>query len=355
MSLLGRRASPLILCANNGQRQVSAHSSSAQTMDATTTKLAHRFKALRTGTIRKVTVYVVGVTSAQSLTVGLQDVDLTTGNPDGTFDASGTIGTPAAATYYEVDFGGSGKAVTAGDHIAVVVEWTGTTGTLTMSLAGNAHSTQSVRTTYASAAWSRNANAQGSLWCVCEYDDGIMAFCDLRIGTTGAATFATVSSSTTPDECGLKFTPAFNMECLGFFVQLGTVGTTNPQFKLYDANDVVLASGTIDKDVFNNTVNSGPCDSIILSAPIILKEGNVYRLVASPSDTQSFRQYYDTTPSAAFNTWYCGYVDQACWTERTDAGAWTDTTTRMPRSVAVLVAPFSGVMMGAGMRGGFNG
>jgi len=319
-------------------------------LDGTTIRVGAQFRALRAGTIKKVVFFIGTVTSAQSLTAGLQDMDLTTGMPDGTFDASGTVAVPAANTFYEIDFGGSGKIVARNDLVAFVLQWTSTTGSLTYERGGNGPNYWSPLFTYV-ASWAKAQSA--TIWFYIEYDDGVVDFVGNSPIIKPADTVSiTVSSATTPDEIGVRFIPSTNWLVQGFHAQLTNIGATDPRFKLYDANDNELFSQVMDKDVcIGGAGNTGYASNAVLSAPLELKAGQVYRFVTSPSDTQNYRVYYNQhIYNLAHATFLAQYCDSAQYTARTDGGAWTDTPTRLP--VMGLIFEDLGLQSGRGIKTG---
>lgn len=318
-------------------------------LDGTTTKVAVHFRAMRAGTIKKVLFRTGTVTTAQSLTAGLQDVDPSTGNPDGTFDASGTVASPAANTYYELDFGGSGKSVSRNDLVAFVLEWTSTTGSLQYERCGNQINYWSPLMTYAGS-WTKTYGS-ATVWCCVEYDDGVMDFIGFQV-KPASITSITISSSTTPDEVGVRFVPSFNWLVQAFHAQMTNIGGTDPRFKLYDANNAELFSLTMDKDTSIGGAGNGGLSSVrVLAASMELRAGSVYRLVASPSDTASFRVYYNANVyNLAHATLLAGYCDSAQYTSRVDGGSWTEDPTRLP-SMGMIFEPL-GDVFGRGIRTG---
>jgi hypothetical protein len=132
------------------------------------------------------------------------------------------------------------------------------------------------------------------------------------------------ASNTTPDERGLRFQVPFACE-----MDLAWVGIdvdANCDIKLYDASDVVLKTWNLDSDrrfATNWYIGYLPTDPIALAANV------TYRLTALPTTTTNvaFRDF-DVSTNA-----HLGGIEggiEMYHTQRTDAGAWTDTTTKRP-------------------------
>ena len=101
-------------------------SAAVHTLDAAGEKLGFIFSVGKTGNISKLVIRCGAVTTAETLKLSLQDVDLSTGEPDETEDQSGTF-TPVVNDWVEVTLGSS-RAVTVGDLLAVVIEFDSTVG-----------------------------------------------------------------------------------------------------------------------------------------------------------------------------------------------------------------------------------
>jgi hypothetical protein len=140
-------------------------------------------------------------------------------------------------------------------------------------------------------------------------------------------TFLTVRSNTTPDEVGCLFSVPANMTCCGaklYALNIGWGAAATADIVLYDASSNVLASNTIsDKDfVDDSTPVSVFWDSVNLTA------NTNYRLIVKPTtaatgDIIVAKWAFESTAAMAYVP--CGTTWQ--WTQRTDAGAWSETNT----------------------------
>lgn len=147
---------------------------------------------------------------------------------------------------------------------------------------------------------------------------------------TSITTFVNVTTATTPDEVGAKFTLPGAMTCTGAIVGIARTGygsAATVDVILYNAAGSVLASTTVsDKDVLDNAdyVN-------VYWDPVNLSAATDYRLVVKPTTAVNGSitvTKYSVESVAARAMWPAGEVWQ--WTERTDAGAWTETSTAIP-------------------------
>lgn len=149
---------------------------------------------------------------------------------------------------------------------------------------------------------------------------------------------ASIHDGSTPDEAGLIFTlPAewgYTYQIVGVNtgIRFGTAGQT-VRMRLYDSDgSTVLQTIDIDSDNTRAASVSG-CfaeyyfDEATLST---LNFGSTYRITFTVTAASGgvIIPYY-TLPSSTYLTSF-PLSDNAYWTQRTDAGAWTDTNTRRP-------------------------
>jgi hypothetical protein len=160
-----------------------------------------------------------------------------------------------------------------------------------------------------------------------KYNDGSIYGFALTSVTTYVAG---ITSGTTPDEVGAKFQVPAAMTCTGARLGCNRTGygsAATMDVVLYSAADGVLASTTVsDKDFLDvqDYVNVH-WDAVNLSA------ATDYRLIIKPTTATNGGvtvTKWSVESTAARNMWPAG--DSWHWTERTDAGAWTDTTTAIP-------------------------
>lgn len=179
-------------------------------------------------------------------------------------------------------------------------------------------------------AWTKSA---GTPCCTIHYDDGT------RYQPRGCmavrnATTQTINSTTTPDEVGIKFSLPFKATIRGILAAFAGSATAAMTIKLYDASDNLLASlvlGTIQK----SATTSIALKSYEFTSSYTVDKNTVYRVTFLPTNNTNWTvEYIDADSTTWVDTWILG--QNYIWTERTDAGAWTDTTTKR-LSLALIV------------------
>lgn len=328
-------------------------------MTAAGHKAAFIFQVPKTGNIAKVGIRVGTVTSAQTLKISLQGVDAS-GFPDGTImssgNAYGTQASPATDTFYLVTLT-SAAAVTLSNHIAVVVEWSGTAGNL--QITGIQFGATTIHSGYGvlyTASWAKQLQIP---CCALEYDDGSYGG-----GTTypASAMGSTIfNSGSTPDERGLYFQVPFPCRAVGaggYFQHNGASNTY--QMVLYDSDgSTVLA--TASPTAIAVATNDYGHHFWLFSATTNLSKDTWYRLVIKPTSVNGATIVDWTLPTGSgANIMDSLPLGQKCYkTSRTDAGAWTQDSAIRPQLCILLNAFDDGVGGGSGgpvsgnMRGGF--
>lgn len=317
---------------------------------------SHRWAVLtsieKTGTIERVHFEVGAVLSTFTARISLQDVTSgthgPTQDPDGTQDQF----VDRVITTSTDDFaflsvgpltnnglsGGTRRSVTAGDVIAIVVEVQSGTPNTTITYLddaafanGSGHVIHTPKiTTFDGSSWT--GFSEGLPLCLIEYDDGtfhrgnIMPY-DLSVRVENASPAPLnfdIGLNTTPDEIGIRFIPEATIQVIGGW-SFGR--TQDTKIVLYDEADTELTSvdtgeygGTMDQYNFHH-----------FPTPVTLQKGNVYRLT---------HRYLNPTADPgpwAFTVSANNVLDslsggvEMYWTERTNAGAWTDVTTQRPQ------------------------
>lgn len=292
-------------------------------IDAAGEKFACIFQVPKTGNITKIGFRTVAVTSSQTLRVGLET--LSSGNPSGTQYGGSAVGTqaaPAANTYYEVTLA-TPAAATRGDIVAIVIQFNSTVGNLNIASAGTTGSHLMPYTSLFTASWSKSVN--GGMHSV-GYDDGTYGDCFLI--PASAVTQTTFNSSSTPDERALKFKLPFPASMSGVYARMGSASGGNPQWVLYDSDGTtVLQTLSITQNTLQGTGND--FGKYRFAASVALKANTYYYLSLKPGSTTNVSLYDMTVQSAAMLGGHLGGADFHLAT-RTDAGAWTATTTIRP-------------------------
>jgi hypothetical protein len=298
-------------------------------LDAAGEKTAFMVQVPKTGSIRRIGVQIDTVVTATDTDFRLETIDATTGNPTGTLFGTTTNGTVLAAA---ITTGGfpyatltADASVTKGDKLAVVFVPTGTPNYSISGVPIDALQNWLFPYTkeFAAAAWGAPASAILPTVAI-EYSDGTYAY--IPSVFPGLASSAVFNSGSTPDERGLKFKFPASVRLSGAWLMVDDDGDYD--LVLYDSDGTtVLASLSNDKDVSGATVTSTAL--YLFSSSITLLANTFYRLVVKPTSVTNLRTVWITVTSASI-------LDQTAggqnfhWTERTDAGSWTDDTVKKP-------------------------
>ena len=320
---------------------------STQTIDASGEKSGAIGQPKKEGNITSVHWATGNVTTGGTVDVRIETFNSATGFPSGTLwstttNGSHVVGAGDDNVWLETALT-SAAAVTFDDIICVIVV-AGSPGNI-----NHACHAQTGHTGGASAfprgvlyttSWS-----SGSVTPVfyLEYDDGeIVPFFNAAHAITPGA-LVTINTGTTPDEIGNYFTNQ-----IAGYVSGGVVGNTLTSAAatfdliLYDGSNNVLASAS----TVNNIASTGyGTKTLIFTTPVQVGYGDTLRLVIKPTTANNSDIYASIIPSDA-----CIGVMGAgcCRTHRTNAGAWTETTTE----IITIMPVYSGFDDGAGSGGG---
>lgn len=248
-------------------------------------------------TLQNVHFNLTDVTSAQSITVTLQDVD-SSGFPDGTADQTATVATPA--TGWNLATMGANRTVAAGDRLAVRFAWTSTAGSITFTT-GNVSTYvitkqgHSFLSKYSSSAWAQNAMLPiVGLECS---DGTFMPVNELVEPATGA--LVDFSSSSNPDEIGNRIQVPFGAKACGV-TWYGRFTNTSAaaDLVLYDASMNSLASCSMSGASTYSATGVYP-RSCYFSSQQTLAANTTYYLMIKPTTTNTVRHYNMTFPETA--------------------------------------------------------
>lgn len=324
-------------------------------IDASGEKAAFMFHVPQTGTLDKAELHLYNVTlnGASALRISFQDVNLATGFPDGTQDqfrnitgiSDGWIA-PGLMTSDGTD-GGTKRSVTRGDLLAIVLEYqTFTAGDSVQWAALYSGSPSAPFNIFPAAAlFTASWASYGNFPCVClKYSDGSyvgIADCCIPVSALNTNTY---NSGSTPDERALYFQFPAKVKVMGAWVRCDIDGDAD--VVLYDSDgSSVLASRSFDKDVRMYTAGSNLfCP---FSADVELAASTNYRLSLKPTTTTSVTMYDFDVASAAILDAYPGGQNWHSST-RTDAGSWTQVTTKRPHMGLIVRAIDDGVGGGGG-------
>lgn len=318
-------------------------------IDGSTEKVAAVFVVPRTGTLSGVELLLGTVSQAPSNGVkfSFQDVDLSTGNPDGSADqyrvvTSGISSSAWLASGVMDDAGtGSGnkRSVTRGQILSLVMEFQSFNASdsvrwaIFSTIATNPGHFPFVALNTGS--WAKNTVVP---IIVLKYDDNTYEQITFPLGPPPIKTITSLSyasDNVTQDEAGMRFIPASRMTVSGVWAAVDA--DENCDLILYDASNNVLGSFSVDKDVRRTT--TGGVFVGLFSSDVELTPGNTYRISIKPTTTTNIALSYYTVDSADILN--ATQVDSSWqWTQRVDAGAWSDTATQRPFA-GLVVSKFS--------------
>lgn len=318
---------------------------SVTTLNASGNKYAMLFQAPKTGSIHKIGFMTGTVTAAVDTDLRLETIDMTTGFPSGSLQGTNTNVTILAAsiTATTVIIGTltADASVTQGDYLAVVVTPSGSPNYQvrrnSIQISSNAWPSGAQNT---SATWFGSASEQ-VFWV--EYSDGTYGYMPIAWPMSAVNTH-TFNSGSTPDERGLKFKVAGPIRVRGIWI-LGDFDN-NADAVLYDSDGTtVLATLTIDKDLRGGATSPGN-NQLIFASSVTLSGATFYRLVIKPGASNVVVYSFTATSAAALDERPGG--QNFHYTQRTDAGAWTDTTTQVPYMGLIIDGIDDGVSAGGG-------
>lgn len=280
--------------------------------------------------------------------------------PTGTLWAANTNATVASGsitsnTSIEVTLTAA-AAVTKGDIIALVIAPTGTPNYIIRQTVGLSNYWRQFpyRLSYTTAWIKFQTDGWGAFGI--RYDTG--AWPSMGAQTVLPATIASaisVNTTTSPDELGNLFQFSQGLRVAGFWLDVDLDGDAD--VVLYDSDgSTPLLTKSLDKDVRGTTFGDPIVQEFDTTAD--LAANTSYRLAIKPTTITTCRMYVVTLGAAAMVQ---NLANTATYqrTERTDAGAWTETATQMV-SMGLLIDGIedggSGGIGGAGkIRGGLVG
>lgn len=309
-------------------------------IDASTEKAAIIFRASKAGTISGVMIICGSTTQTpvSAMTIRLETVSATDGYPTGTLidsaganDAKGTFTFTASTTVLATI--STPPTVAIGDIIAIVVGYSSFNSGENANFGFQAYLTaNNTGMPYSAAyigigpAWQKGGGTVYPPNFALVYGDGSIITPSGAGYAWNSVTEVTHSSSSSPDEYGNKFRLPFNARVVGswgFFRKDGDYTVT-----LYDSDGTTaLRTLSMDKDVVGTPVSQV---ALYFSTPVTLTKDTWYRITWYPNTTTSCRTWHfnvsDVGGYEGMDAAPCG--SDMHLTKRTDAGAWTDTTTQ---------------------------
>lgn len=301
-------------------------------LNASAEKFAMVFRVPKTGTLHKATSRLGTVTVADDLKVSLQDVDATTGAPNGTPDQYRTIssGSLSSNSFIQTGIitnngsdGGIARSVTIDQVLACVFEFNSyVSGDLNFEGVALTESRNGGRGSsyinHYTSAWAKDITCAPML--TLEYSDGSVeivegAYPPMAFGTTA---FNSGSGST---RYGNYFTLAVPMRCCGLWASGDMDGDFD--LKLYAADgSTVLGSGSFDKD---NRATTGYTVHRCRFANVDLAAATAYRVAVVPtSGTSDTFPYFDVRAQLELDALGGGQVMYST----AYSGSWAQTVTR---------------------------
>lgn len=306
-------------------------------MDAAAEKVALIFRCPKAGTLDKFEFRTGNSTQPPSngLKVSFQDVDPATGDPDGTADqfrvvtgiSANTWTVPGLITSDGTDTG-TKRTVAKGDLIACVIEFQSFVASDSVNIAGLAVGTspQSVYGGFPyadqfTAVWAKQSDGFA---IGLKYDDGTYGWVPNNYPFTALNNVA-FNSGSTPDERGLKFRIPFPARLSSVLVRLDPDNACD--LVVYDSDGTsVLATVAIDPDIRGAANNANI--QVPLPSPVSLLASTFYRIVLKPGASSINMPDMDANSAALLDGMDGG--QDFHYTQRTNAGAWTDTTAKRP-------------------------
>lgn len=315
------------------------------TLDAASESAGFVVKAPRTGTIDRViySLMTVSVTSGPlNFDARLETVNAATGLPTGTLLGTDSNGTDAIADTDDNDQREitltTGVAVTVGDVFAflLVAPGSGTFNVQLATLGGDV----AIDDPYGV---SNGAKTNRGPVLGFRYSDGEYW---APPSSWPVEVFATpaVNTGTTPDEVGNRFTFPMPIRINAVSIWMDPAASTSFTLKVIDSGGSTLYTKAIDGDINFNQ------DDGVIEVPISdldFDANEMFRVTCTPDGATSMDFHYFDVESASYMDMFSGGQNVHA-THRTDAGAWTDTTTRR-YMISVGVCAFDD---GAGAGGG---
>jgi hypothetical protein len=325
----------------------SAAFSAVGVIDANDEKVAFVVLLQKAGDISTVHFRTGTVTTGDDVLVRLETVDQTTGDPTGTLWGTTTSATVTVAdgdddtwmvatltTDATIASGDVGKPIA----IVIAAPAAGFIGSMEIDQVGGGYFI-SGRTDYDNASWVKEYTGSwsddGYLYNEAAairlgYDDGSFAYIQNSYAGDENPSSVTFDVDSTPDEIGIKIRFPYSFQACGVWLS-STYIRDDTAVKVYNDSDVEQMTlpnwyrGWSARDVNYKGV------AFVYGDTFTVLADTWYRITWQPttSDGSSLRAYY--IPQATDAHWACWGLDQADykWTERTDAGSWTDRDDRL--------------------------
>lgn len=311
---------------------------SVLTLDGTGDRLAVIFQAPKTGNIAAIGFVTRTVIIGDLVDVRLETVDVASpGNPSGTLVAVNANGILTVLStddnkYLEQAFTAACPVVQGTPLYAAVLSAATFAGSGNIDIAylagADTANTFHLPYTRQNASGSYTEQSLRPLCLVIKYDDGTYAHIGGGHYPVKALNTVTFNSGSTPNTRGLKFTMPFTTRVRGIWMAVNfTTNAAMVDVILYDALDNIIDTITLDTDQVGVTSGSR-VHRLIWPAVHTLTTGAVYRAVFVPSGSNFALLDFDVDSAALMDAFEGGQAFH--YTQRTGAGAWTDTMSKRP-------------------------
>lgn len=311
-------------------------------LDAAGEKYAVCFVVPKDGTITKLGHLLGTVTQAPAngLTISLQEIDLTTGDPNGTpLDSVTGVTTGVATGGFPIGTLPTGVSVQAGQHKAAVFEFTNFSASDSLNFyvlgsAGRVPFMHSTHIDHYTTSWAKSINSFPGLYV--EYSDGSTAPIpgNFPLGSL-TYTLTDFRTGSTPDEVALYIASLpFSCRCVGLWAMVNPSNGAAFDLILYDNSNAILGQFPTPFDEDIGTEN-GFAGVAVMFDPVVLSAGATYRACLKPTlDVALQITYAEVAAAAHLNMWPAGSGVQ--WSQRTNGGSWSQNTVRLPMIGLIL-------------------
>lgn len=330
----------------------------AITINAAGEKVGFVFQAPKAGTLHSFEWRTATVSNDpdNGVRMSFQSINATTGVPDDGVDqffvhdpnplVGSTWQVPSGPLTDDGTGGGVKRTVTQGEWLAAVIDnssFTALDSFQVATLTGSANTplNSSFYTADGSTGTYAKSPADIPIFAL-KYDDSTYAQFDFNVFPIVAVNNNSFGSGSTPDERALRFQVPVAMRCVGVKVRADI--NDDVDFILYDNASSVLASVSVDGNINTNTYVAG---EFLFTASVDLTAATTYRLAMKPTTATTSNLPDFTVNANAILEGVPGGI-QVYGSTRTDAGAWTDSTTTRP----LIVPLFDAVDTTAGGGGG---
>jgi hypothetical protein len=334
-------------------------SAGSQVISASGHVCAFLCQATVSGTIDSIKFRTGIVATGDIVRVSFQAVDMTTGNPTGTvqqfrdvtiLSTDDNISVTTGLITSDGTNGGTKRTVTQGDFFFVCFSFPSyVSGNMQLSNFNGSVSSNVYMAFFNGTTWTKTANTAGNLVLSYSTLGLIPSYAGpVHFNAIGNTNFSTTS---TPDERGVKFRLPVGLRVVGVAVRLEYL---NPgEIVLYDSNGTsVMASIAFDPDV--RALTAIRTQIYYFNATVELLADTDYRLVVKPTTSSNVNLGHVTFFNAADRAG-TQFGTNWCLTSRTDGGSWSDDTTQIPGLWLIcngIDAGSSGVSIGRLISGG---